>query len=284
MFSYLLYRIGEGLALCLPSRILYGLAGIISTLQYLFSRQDRDAVRENLKAIFPDINKKLLERYTKGVFINFGLYLANFLRSKKIDLNYLKEHLIIEGLEEVDKALAQKRGLIILSGHIGNWELGGIALGLLGYPINAITLTHKDPRVNQFFNRQREKKGFKAIPLGKAVRGCLEAFSRNEIVCILGDRDFTQGGLVVDFFGRPSLIPKGPAVFFLKNKVPIVMALSLQEDSDKFRLSFSPAIQFQSSGNYEEDLILFTKDYLKRIESSIRRLPWQWAMFRRFWL
>ena len=284
MFNYLLYRIGEGLALCLPSRILYGLAWIISTLQYLFSRQDRTSVRENLKAIFPDIDRRLLEKYTKGVFLNFGLYLANFLRFKKIDLNYLKEHLIIEGLAEVDKALAQKKGLIILSGHIGNWELGGIALGLLGYPINAITLTHKDPRVNQFFNRQREKKGFKAIPLGKAVRGCLEAFSRNEIVCILGDRDFTQGGLVVDFFGRPSLIPKGPAVFFLKNKVPIVMALSLQEDSDKFRLSFSPAIQFQSSGNYEEDLILFTKDYLKRIESSIRRLPWQWAMFRRFWL
>ena len=284
MLNYLLYRIGEALALSLPSRVLYGLAKTVSTLQYLFSKQDRVAVRENLKAVFPDIDRRLLEKYTKGVFINFGLYLANFLRFKKIDLNYINKHLVIEGLEEVDKALARKKGLIILSGHIGNWELGGIALGLLGYQINAITLTHKDPKVNQFFNRQREEKGLKVIPLGRAVRGCLEAFSRNEIVCILGDRDFTQGGIVVNFFGRPAMIPKGPAVFFLKNNVPIVMALSAQEDSDKFRLSFSPPIQFRPSGNYEEDLVSFTQNYLKQIEDSIRGFPWQWAMFRRFWL
>lgn len=284
MLNYLLYRIGEALALSLPGAALYGLAKSVSTLQYLFSRQDRQAVRGNLKAIFPDIDSRLLEKYTKGVFINFGLYLANFLRFKKIDLDYINKHLVIEGLEEIDRALALKKGLIILSGHIGNWELGGIALGLLGYPMNAITLTHKDPRVNRFFNRQREEKGVKVIQLGKAVRGCLEAFGRNEIVCILGDRDFTQGGIVVNFFGRPTMIPKGPAVFFLKNKVPVVLALSAQEDSDKFRLSFSPPIQFQPSGNYEEDLVCFTQGYLKHIEDTIRRFPWQWAMFRRFWL
>ena len=109
MLNYLLYRIGEALALSLPGPALYGLAKTVSTLQYLFSKQDRVAVRENLKAIFPDIDRRLLEKYTKGVFINFGLYLANFLRFKKIDLNYINKHLVIEGLEEVDKALARKK-------------------------------------------------------------------------------------------------------------------------------------------------------------------------------
>ena len=124
----------------------------------------------------------------------------------------------------------------------------------------------------------------RVIPIHNAVRGCLEAFSRNEIVALLGDRDFTQGGIVMDFFGRPTLIPKGPAVFSLRNKIPMLCGFMVQEKTGKFRFIFNPPIQFTPSGEYEKDMRSLTGLYLKQIEDCIRRYPGQWAMFRRFWL
>lgn len=284
MLNYILYRIGEFISLYLPLKLVYALAGLISYLQYLLSKKDRTSVSNNLRAIFPDMEDTLIKKYTKGVFINFGIYLANFFKFKKIDLAYIRENVIIKGLDNVDRALSAGKGLILFSAHIGNWELGGITLGLMGYPMNAVTLTHKHKKVNIFFTRQRQSKNLKVIPLGNAVRSCLEAFSRNEIVCIMGDRDFTQGGIIVDLFGKPTMIPKGPAIFHLRNQTPLVAAFTVRQENGKFCLFFNPQIQFAPSGNYENDIRSLTGIYLKQIEDCIRAYPGQWSMFRRFWL
>ena len=284
MLNYLLYRLGEVLAFCLPFKALYFLAKILSTLQYLFSRTDRITVRENIKALFPGIEARRLRKYTKGVFLHFSLYLANFFKFQRFSLGYIKSHVTVEGLKHIDAALSGGKGLIIVSAHIGNWELGGITLGLMGYPLNAVALPHKHAAVDRFFNRQRESKGMHVIPIPHAVRGCLEAFSRNEIVCLAGDRDFTQGGITVDFFGRPAMIPKGPAVFALRNKVPLVCGFTIQKENEQFLLFFNPAIQFSPSGEYEKDLRSLAKLYVAQIEDCIRKYPDQWAMFRKFWV
>lgn len=272
------------MALWLPSCVIYSLAKIISRLQYAVSKTDRAAVRGNLEAIFPGIEPRRLRRYTQGVFTNFGLYLANFFKFQRLDLAYVKKHVMVEGLEHIDQGLSLGKGLIIVSAHIGNWELGGVTLGLLGYRVNAVALTHTHTRVNRFFNRQRQSKGLRVIPIASAVRGCLEAFSRNEIVCLVGDRDFTQGGLVMDFFGRPTMIPKGPAVFSLRNKVPLLCGFTVHEGRERFRLFFDPLIQFLPTGEYEKDIRSLTELFVKQIEACIRRYPDQWAMFRQFWL
>lgn len=284
MLNYILYRIGEFLTLSLPISMSYLLARVLSTLQYLLSKQDRIAVRGNLKAIFPAIDESHLKKYTKSVFINFGLYLADFFKFKRLNPDYIKKNVIIEGREYIDTALSQGRGLIIVSAHIGNWELGGVALGILKYPVNAVTLTHKHKDVNGFFNRQRESNGLQVIPLEHAVRGSLEALSRNEIVCILGDRDFTQGGFILDFFGLPTALPRGPAVFSLRNKTPIIAAFTIRQKHNKFRLSFSAPMKFSPSQEFEKDVRLLTRVYLELIEGYIRKYPGQWEMFRQFWL
>ena len=284
MVNYILYSIGEFLVLFLPVCIGYALAWILSSCQYVFSRVDRAVVKGNLQAIFPNIEKKRLKKYTKGVFISFGLYLADFFRTQKIGLAYIKKYVRLEGQEHIDQALAQGKGLILVSAHIGNWEMGAICLGLLGYPVNAVALTHKHKRVDDFFNRQRESKGVRVIPVQGAVRGCLEAFSRNQIVCLVGDRDFTQGGITAEFFGKPAMIPKGPAVFSIRNKVPIVCCFTIRQGLRGFRFFFNPIIRFVPSGEYEKDIQALTGLYLRQIEDCIRLYPGQWAMFRRFWV
>lgn len=284
MFRYILYRIGEFLSVSLPPKFGYKIAKTLSILHYYVSKADRIAVRGNIKAIFPEINEPLLKKYTKDVFINFGVYLENFLKFSKLDASYIEKNVIIEGIRYIDASLSLGKGLIIASAHIGNWELGAVALGLSGYSVNAVALPHNHKMVDAFFNGQREANNVSVIPIARAVRGCFEALAKNEIICLVGDRDFTQGGIVVDLFGKPTMVPRGPAVFSLRSKAPIVAGFTIRQDNDKFRLRFNPPIKFTPVGEYEKDVYSLTKLYLKQIEDCIRLYPGQWSMFRQFWL
>ncbi len=283
MFNYEIFRLGEFLALHFPISFSYFLAKVISRLQSLLAKQDVYAVKGNLKSIFPEIEDSRLDEWTRSAFLNFGKYLVEFFRFKKIGADFIEKNIVIEGLKNIDNALSGGKGVILVSAHLGNWELGAAVLGILGYPVHAVALPHKDEKVNNFFNRQREIKGVRIIPLGRAGRACLEVINKNEILCLVGDRDFSGSGIITDFFGKPSLIPRGPAAFALKNQTPIVVCYVARQVNGKFRFFLNPPIHFKATGNYEQDILSLTGIYLEQLESGIIKYPDQWCMFRKFW-
>jgi len=282
MGNYIIYKIGKFLAMHLPLKIAYTIAVSLSDFHFLTSKTDRKAVINNFNAIFP--NRKDNVRLARDVFRNFSKYLVDFFRIEKFDRSKIKKIVKIENLEVIDKILAQKRGIIILSAHMGNWELGGMVMGFLGYPIYGIVLPHKDKRTDSLFNRQREIFGERVIPLGKAARRCIECLSTNKIIALVGDKDFTQGGIIEEFFGRKSLIPKGPAGFSLKTGSPVVPAFVIRQNDDSFKLIFEKPIEPLVTGDKDRDMHNLTKKYLRVIESYIKKYPSQWSMFREFWL
>lgn len=278
---FVLYKIGWFLALILPLRLGYLLAILLADLWHLVSYEDRLAVTDNLRVILPF--EKNLFPYSKLVFRNFAKYLVDFFRFSKIDKDYIKRYVKIEGREYLDSALAQKRGAIVLSAHLGNWELGGIIMAMLGYPTNAIALSHKDKRINKFFVNQREKKGVKVIPLGSDTIRYFDILAANQIIAILGDRDFSENGVRVDFLGRSINLPKGPAVFCLRAGSPIVPGFMIRDKNDNFRFIFEKPIEPQRTGNTQEDIIQISRKFSTVIERFVRLYPTQWFMFRRFW-
>jgi KDO2-lipid IV(A) lauroyltransferase len=265
-------------------KISYRLAVFVSDLHYFISKNDRVAVMNNLAVIFPDIDKKELSIHARGVFRNFGKYLVDFFYLLKFDENFIRNKVLIEGREYIDQALSRGKGAIIVSAHIGNWELGGVALASMGYPIFAIALPHKNKRVDNFFNQQREKRGLRVIPLGNAAHRCLENLKNNKILGILGDRVFASHGIILNFFGKPTLIPKGPTTFSLTCDSPLIAGFILREKDNSFKFIFHKPIEYQPCGNKNEDLKNITKNYLDIIEDYIRKYPEQWFMFREFWI
>ena len=284
MFNYILYRIGRFIALRLPVKLCYGIAVVISDLRAIFALQDRRQVEGNLKVIFPEKSKREIRRIRIRMFRNFAKYLADFFRFSVIDKQYIKEHIHLQNLDYFDRVLKGGRGAITLTAHLGNWELGGIMIALLGYPFWAVALTHKDRRVNAFFNAQREAKGMRVIPFGRAVRQCLQVLAKNEIVALLGDRDFSGKGVLVDFFGKSTLLPVGPAAFAQRTKAPIIPGFMVRNQDDTFTLKMEKPIEFVSSGNDQEDLLALVRQYKTIIEDYIRKYPDQWYMFRKFWV
>lgn len=284
MLNYILYRIGQFIALATPLRLSYWIAVFVSDLHYMFARQDRLAVTNNLKVIFPEKSEKEIARIRIKVFRNFAKYLVDFFRFSKIDKEYIKKNIKIDNIAYINEALSCGKGVIVLSAHIGNWELGGVVVALSGYPIWVVALTHKQKKVNDFFNAQRKSKNVSVIPVGRAVRQCLNVLNENKLIALVGDRDFSQRGAVIDFFGKPTILPEGPAAISLKTQAVIVPGFMFRNDDDTFTLRFEKPVEFTPTLDKQKDIKALMLQYKTIIEDYIRQFPDQWYMFKKFWV
>lgn len=286
MFKYFIYKFGQFWVNVLPLKLSYRVAMFLSDLQYYFSFRDRKAVRDNLRVIAsPGSN---ISQMSKEVFRNFGKYLVDyFSMALKLDEHFIEENVKIKNLEVLDEVLKKDKGGILLTAHIGNWELGAMVMSHLGYPLVAIALPHKERPVNELFNQQRERQGMTIIQTSNAIRRSLEALKENKFIAVVADRDFTANGLELDFLGRVALIPKGAAIFTIKTGAPIIPTFMIREPDDTFTLTIHEPIYPQkiTSTDVDQDILLSTmKNYITIIEEKIRKYPTQWLMFRKFWI
>lgn len=281
---YYLYIIGLILIKVLPLRALYALAGFIARLYCACSRQDKEAIRDNLGVILGGgATKAEIDSHVQSIFRNFAKYLVDFFKVRKLSRKEIDRFVKIEGIESVDKCLAEGKGAVLLSIHIGNWEMGGAVIGALGYPVNALVLEHGDKRINDLFVKQRVANGLKVIPVGIQVKQCFRALKNNELLAIVGDKDYTSNGEYIDFFGKKAFIPRGPAVLSLRTGAPIVICALTRERDNTFKFKFEDPIRYVPSGDREKDVKAFMGMYIKVFEKYIRKYPDQWYAFRRIW-
>ncbi len=299
MLNYILYKIGQFIALCLPLKVAYKIAVFFSDIHYIFADKDRAAVQANLKAIFPEKTDREIWRIRIRMFRNFAKYLVDFFRYAKLDKEYIKNNIRVEDAHYFDQALSSGKGVIVLSAHIGNWELGAVVIALLGYDFWVVALEHKHKKINSFFDAQRKSKGINVISFNKAVRQSINILKENKLLALVGDRDFTkEGGTVINFFGKPMSFPKGPAALSLKTGAAIVPGFMIRNEDDSFTLKINPPIDLtlqeeklhssDSKNSFskmsEKDLQELTKRYTIIIEEYIKKYPDQWYMFRKFWI
>ncbi len=285
MFRYLLFKIGQALICFTPRKFAFCLAVFISDLQYHFSKIDRYAVKANLEHVLREGQD--IDHTAREIFRNFGCYLVEFfLMRKLVTPEFIRDCVSIEGLNHLDKAMDHQKGVIVLSAHLGNWELGAACLSTLGYPVHAVALPHKQQLVNDLFNAQREAKGITIIPSHLAVRQCLKTLREAKVVAIVGDRDFKGGGKPMDFLGKTALIPRGAAALSLKTQSPILPVFFTRENDGFYKLVICDAISPGVNTNIskEEDIENhMMKKIVHVIEKKIKQNPSQWMMFREFW-
>lgn len=281
---YGLYLLGIFLARVLPLKAGYAVAEFVATAYARVSKKDKDNVRSNLKVILgEDTDTEEIDAYVVGVFRNFAKYLVDFFRFPRFTEEYIKEHIEIEGREHLDECLAEGKGVIIVSMHLGNWELGGAVVGGLKYPINAIVLVQENKKINDFFTKQRSINGMKGIPLGLQIKECFKVLKNNEVLAIAGDKDYTSNGIYVDFFGRKAVMPKGAAVLSIRTGAPIVFTVLTREKGDSFRLTCEEPIRYKPAGDREKDVKELMGKYLRYFEKYVREYPDQWYEFRKIW-
>ena len=286
MFRFLLYKIGQLIVNILPLRAAYAFAQFLSDLQYTFSPTDKRSVRSNMRKILD--REDVDERLIRDVFRNFGRYLVDFFRmARYVNDDFMRTQVRCEGVDNVKDVLRRGKGAIIITAHFGSWELGATVIRKLGFPILAVALPHKHKLVNDLFNAQRERCGVTVVAPSVAVRRCLERIKANESVALVADRDFGTHGLVMDFLGCKTLLPKGPAVFAIKTGAGIIPTFFMRNQDGTFTVTFDKPVYAASVDDkiVSDDVLMgIINQYIKVIEAKIRQFPQQWLMFREFWI
>ncbi len=280
--QYFLYRMVILIIHCLGRKRAYAFARFCSDRRFYAATKDRQSVINNLQQIMK--TKADVTLQAREVFRNFARYLVDFFfMYRMVDDRFLQEDVIFEGRENLHAAAARGKGIILLTAHLGNWEMGAAILNRCGYSVTAIALPHKDRRVNELFNRQRTNHGVTVVPTSAAVRRCIEALRQNKCVAVLGDRDFGSFGEPLPFLGRPTLIPKGAAFFSRRTGAAILPVFCIPQVNGQYKFVVEEAIipEDSSLDGCQQELALMKK-YVAVIERKVRENPLQWLMFREF--
>ena len=283
---YVLFRVLIALCNALPQRFLYFIALRVADLNYFWlDRKGRAAVEGNLRRVLPDAVPARIDKETRWVFRNFAKYLTEFFRFRHFDLDWFKTNMAVFGLEHIEDALARGRGCIVSSAHLSNWELGAAGLSIMGGRKMTVSVAmHRYGKINDLFMRERTGKGLFVADMEKdAARVMLRALRRNEVVGVMGDRDPTEQGVMVEFFGRTCRFPQGPARLSLATGAPLIPAFCFRRSNDSFSMQFLPPVPLATEGTREERVRAMTQRFADVIAETIRFFPDQWAVFYPFW-
>ncbi|MBN1793638.1 MAG: lysophospholipid acyltransferase family protein [Candidatus Omnitrophica bacterium] len=266
-----------------PRNIGYKVAEIASDIKRLLSPRDRRNVCDNLSVVLADQPLSVVRKHVKQVFRNFGKYLVDFFRYPLMDNQFLQENVTVVNRHFIDQAAEGAKGVIIVSAHFGNWELGAALMPYLGYTFNAIVLYNRNRYVNNFFVRQRQNMGANVILVGNAIKKSVQALKNNQILALVADWDFTGHAIEVSFFGRKTRMPKGPAILSVITGAPIVPGFVIRQKDDTFTLIFEKPLTPSRSLKQPQRIRELVEGYSLIFENYIRRYPDQWYAFRSYW-
>ncbi|MCD8140211.1 MAG: lysophospholipid acyltransferase family protein [Planctomycetaceae bacterium] len=283
---YLMFRLILGLCNLLPQRFLYFIAIRVADLNYrFFDKKGRAAVEDNLRRVLPGAPQARIDKETRWVFRNFAKYLTEFFRFRHFTLEWFRVNMAIFGMKYIEDAMAAGKGCITSSAHLANWELGAAGLSIMGGKKLTVSVAmHRYGKINDLFMRERQAMGLKVVDMEKdAAKQMLRALRRNEVVGVMGDRDPTEQGVMVNFFGRPCRFPQGPARLSIATGAPLIPAFCLRRTNDSFSMIFLPPIPIPASGERDKKVQVMTQMFADVIANTIRVHPEQWGVFYRFW-
>jgi len=241
-------------------------------------RLRRVALR-NLALAMPEKTESERRRIADGVFDSIGRLLVCFAKFPQICRGDLSRWARFEGYEHVEEARQRGRGVLLATAHLGNWELGALAHGLHGEPMDVVVRPLDNPWIDRLVARRRAACGNRVIEKREAARAIFKALAANETVGILMDQNSSlDQGAFVDFFGMPACTGTGFARIAARSGAAVIPAFALwSEDEQRHVVRYYPAVEM--TGSAEED----TARLQKRLETIIREVPDQWLWIHRRW-
>ncbi len=282
---YLLALLGVTLCRGVPHGLGMRLGGWFGGLAYYILPRDRHRALEHLQIAFSgEKDRAERQRIARGCFENLGrnaVEVVNLSRIRK-DIDH---RVTILGREHLDNAMAQGKGVLWITAHLGNWELMACAMAHAGYPVNVVARKIYDERLNRLLLKYREEASVRVILRDSASAGrqILQALKKGEILGMLIDQDTKVKGVMADFFGRKANTPSGPAALAVRRSVPVVAGFIHRVSNRDHRIEILPKIEVQKTDDPQRDMVENTERFNHVIEEQIRRHPRQWVWVHRRW-
>lgn len=261
MFHYWKYKFFSIIVKFLPPFIVYCIVDLLSDLYYFLSLKRKKSVRKNVLAALSYQNKgnypeniKKANKLTRQIFRSFGYYLVEFFSYDKYDREWMKENVTVHGTEYIDAALRKGKGIVLISAHIGNWELAGVVTAMLGYPVEAVYQPHKNAKLDRLYINQRISKGMGSIPLEKAGKACMECLKKKRVLGLVSDVTLAEKGQRVKMFDHKVELPRGPEILATRTGAEICFCFLFRKGREKFNMEYYPFTEgmneeWRNSGN-----------------------------------
>jgi len=283
MLLWLAMRTGSTLANIVPLRVSYALARGAGTAAYWLWPGGRRRCIANMRHV-TDGDEGLARTYARQSFGNYAVFLIDFLRSMHSTPEDTRRRVIFDQWDDL-QTLRDGNGIVFVTMHVGNWDLGAAALALAGFPITVVADSFDNPRVDQLVRDSREHLGMTVLAAERMGPGIVRALRRNDVIAALADVPAPEnGGIEVSFFGQAISVHDGIARIALRTGASVVAATLPRQSawSDQVEGWIEP-VPFEPSGDGDRDVQALTQAIFNHLEGMIRRRPDQWYIFRHLW-
>lgn len=284
--NHLIYYTARGafhLLGLLPLFLLSPLGAGLGRLAFRLAGGERRKTLANLKTAFPDLTDRARFRLGSDVFAHFGREAFRMVRYR--NWSYGKVVQLVEkmdGWEHFERAHAKGKGVLIVTAHLGNWEVLSACFASR-VPVAVVAQKLYDPRFDVMITALREKWGGEVIQRGTALKGILRALSQGKTIGTLCDQDTGMDGVFVPFFGKDAWTQTGVVRVARKTGTPLVPCFITLQGNGRYRIEIEPEIAMPDTGNETEDIRGVVRTFTAIIEKHVRKHPEQWVWMHERW-
>ncbi|MEN6622384.1 MAG: lysophospholipid acyltransferase family protein [Smithella sp.] len=251
---------------------------------YYLSRKHRLIAINNLQRSFPAKPAGEIIKIAKLSYFNFALVAAEFADIPDLNKENISKWIKIEGLENYYEACKEGKGVLLFSGHLGNWEIGNAALAIRTQPLVFLYRMLDSPFLERNITSVRSSCGNVSLSKENAMRPIIRFLKKNTTVCMLIDQNVAwYDGVFVNFFGREACTTSGLALLALHTSAPVLPAFTRRLPNGKYILEIGPKVEITRSGSRNNDVLINTQNFTKIIEEKIRQYPEQWFWVHQRW-
>src|SRR6478609_3085701 len=269
---------------CMSRKSWLWCCGKLGRLTFYLIPQTRERTLRHLTMVYSDKSEQEIRSFAKNVFAMLGKNAGEILRATEIKtLDELGKIMVTHGFENFEAAHAKGKGVIILTCHLGPFDLQVTNMALRGMKPFIIGTPLKDERLNDLLWQQRNALGAVAVERGKETFKLIKALKAGGSLAILIDQDTKVKSRFVNFLGKPAATPVGAAIFAMKTGAIVVPTYIYMGADAMQHMHFLPEIPTVLTGDEEKDMITNTANYTKCIEEMIRQHPAQWVWMHERW-
>jgi KDO2-lipid IV(A) lauroyltransferase len=243
----------------------------------------RGVVDENLGTAFPGRDATWRRHVGRATYRHYGAVLVEMARWIRRPLAEAGDLVRVTGLARLEAALARGRGVVVMTAHLGNWEVGPTVARLHGLAFTSVYQRVRNPYLDAAVRRIRTLHGQRLVDRGMGLRGAIEALRRNELVAFLPDQDAGPRGVFAPFFGRPASTMRGPAEVALRTGAAVLPIFVLRRPGDSYEVLIEEEIPSDAAAPRDAEVARITAAYAWALEARIREAPEQYFWLHRRW-
>ena len=268
----------------IPNAYLLFFGKILGILLYFLAVPKRRIVRRNLRFCLLESAPQQIQSMTKQIFQHFGITILELLQMIYFSKQDLISKVSVENIEILIEALAKQKGVVLITAHLGNYEIAAQTIPcLLGMQMSSVAKKMRNVRLNRLIHNIRTRFGNKVIYKKGALPQMMHTLRQGAIVTIMMDISRRFDGVEVNFFDRRATATPAAALLGLRCKSPIIPAFCHRTPTGKLIVQIEPPIEIRRSNDLRSDLKFNTQLITDRVERAVRSYPEQWNWMLKRW-